>query len=166
MQWAAERAGMRSLGLGRNGAMMQSIWFHIHFVRALLAAFLLASQSSCGTRMEHIEPGNGEIGSLEGDRQVLAHLRKAGADLSKPTDVRYYVYFSERSAADSAAAQVGPGPLSARVQRAANDSAWLCLVSGDMVPSEQAIREYTTRLVALAKRYRGEYDGWEAAVQQ
>lgn len=116
--------------------------------------------------MEHIEAGKGEIGSIEADRQVLAQLRKAGADLSKPTEVLYYLYFKERPAADSAAAQVGPGPLSARVQRAADDSAWLCLVSGEMVPSEQAIREYTTRLVALARMYHGEYDGWEAAVQK
>jgi hypothetical protein len=32
----------------------------------------------------------GEIGCLEGDRQVLAQLRKAGSDLSKPTEINYY----------------------------------------------------------------------------
>ena len=116
--------------------------------------------------MEQLETGKGDIGSLEGDRQVLAQLHKAGADLSKPTEVLYYLYFQDRHAADSAATHVGPGPLSATVQRAGDNSAWLCLVRGQMVPSEQAIRQYTTRLVSLAKTYHGEYDGWEAAVQK
>jgi hypothetical protein len=130
----------------------------------LLAAMLVASRVSRGTKMEHIEAGKGEIGSLEGDQQVLAQLRKAGADLSKPTEVIYYLYFKDRQAADSAAAHVGVGPLAPSVRRAADDSAWLCLVTGTMVPSQEAIRTYTTRLVALAKTYHGEYDGWEAAL--
>jgi regulator of RNase E activity RraB len=33
-----------------------------------------------------------------------------------------------------------------------------------MVPSQEAIRAYTTRLVTLARVYDGEYDGWEAAL--
>ena len=114
--------------------------------------------------MEHIEAGKGDIGSLEGDQQVLTQLREAGADLSKATEVNYYLYFRDRQAADSAAAHVGAGPLAASVRRAADDSAWLCLVTGQMVPSQEAIRTYTKRLFELAKTYRGEYDGWEAAV--
>lgn len=133
-------------------------------VLLFLAALLVASLTSCGTQMEHLEAGKGDIGSLEGDRQVLAQMRKAGADLSKPTEVLYYLYFQDRVSADSAAARVGAGPLLASVRRAADDTAWLCLVTGTMVPSEEAIRSYTTRLVALAKTYHGEYDGWEAAV--
>jgi hypothetical protein len=130
----------------------------------LLAVLLIAFQAHRGTPMEHIEAGKGGIGSLEGDQQVLAQLRKAGADLSKPTEVNYYLYFQDRRAADSAAAHIGPGPLAASVRRAADDSAWLCLVTGTMVPSEEAIRAYTTRLVEVAKTYQGEYDGWEAAL--
>ena len=114
--------------------------------------------------MEHLEAAKGDIGSLEGDRQVLAQLRKAGADLSRPTEVNYYLYFQERRAAESAASEVGNGPLAATVRRAGDDSAWLCFVSGTMVPSETAIRAYSTRLVEVARRHGGEYDGWEAAI--
>lgn len=117
-----------------------------------------------GGQMQHLEPGKGEIGSLEGDLQVLGQLRKAGADLSKPTEVNYYLYFQDRKAADSAAAHVGPGPLAATVRRAGDDSAWLCFVTGTMIPSQEAIRAYTTRLAGLARTYHGEYDGWEAAI--
>lgn len=114
--------------------------------------------------MTRLAAGMGSIGSLEGDRQVLAELLKAGADLSKATEVNYYLYFQEQHAADSAAAHAGSGPLTATVRRAGDDSAWLCLVSGQMVPTEAAIHAHTLRLVDLAKAYGGEYDGWEAAV--
>jgi hypothetical protein len=136
----------------------------IIFVAVAVAVALIAVRLNQRTRMEHLEAGKGDIGSLEGDQQVLAQLRKAGGDLSKPTQVNYYLYFHDRVAADSAASAVGPGPLSATVQRAADDSAWLCFVTGRMIPSQDAIRGYTTRLVQLAKTYHGEYDGWEAAL--
>jgi hypothetical protein len=106
----------------------------------------------------------GSIGSLEGDQQVLAQMRKAGADLSKATEVNYYLYFNDRRAADSAAAHAGSGPLAATVRRRANASSWLCLVSGQMVPEEATIHSHAMRLLALANQYGGEYDGWEAAV--
>ena len=116
--------------------------------------------------MKHIAEAKGSIGSLEGDQQVLAELRKAGGDLSKATEVNYYLYFHDRNAADSAAAHAGAGPLVATVRRAGDDSAWLCFVSGTMVPSEAAIRAHTVRLVEIARKYGGEYDGWEAALRK
>jgi hypothetical protein len=106
----------------------------------------------------------GGIGSLEGDRQVLAQMRKAGADLSKATEVNFYLYFKERVAADSAAAHAGAGPLTATVRRGAGVTSWLCLVSGQMVPEEAAIHSNAVRLLALAQQYGGDYDGWEAAI--
>jgi hypothetical protein len=104
------------------------------------------------------------IGSLEGDRQVLAQMREAGADLTKPTEVNFYLYFKDRAAADSAAAHAGEGPLVATVRRAGDNSAWLCFVSGQMVPAETAIHAHAVRLLALARANGGEYDGWEAAI--
>lgn len=109
--------------------------------------------------MERSAAGKGYIGSLEGDRQVLEQLRKAGADLTKLTEVEFYLYFKDRQSADSAAAHAGDGRLVATGRRAGDDSAWLCLVSGNMVPSEAAIHSNATRLLALARAHRGEYDG-------
>ncbi|HEX3159265.1 MAG TPA: ribonuclease E inhibitor RraB [Gemmatimonadaceae bacterium] len=45
-------------------------------------------------------------------------------------------------------------------------SGWLCLVSGAMVPTEEAIRAASTRLQAVAAALGSEYDGWEAAVER
>lgn len=130
----------------------------------VLAAILVALKPRRGQGMKVLAETKGEIGSLEGDRRVLAEMARAGANLAKAAEVNYYLYFRERSTADSAAAEAGSGPLTATVRRAADGSAWLLLVSGTMVPSEAAIREHTVRLVEIAQRYGGEYDGWEAAI--
>ena len=129
----------------------------------VLIAIFVRSRSR-GFQINRIESGKGDIGSLEGDQQVLEQLRKTGADLTKPTEVNFYLYFKDRQAADSAAAHAGEGPLVATVRRAGDDSAWLCFVSGQMVPSEAAIHAHSVRLLALARAHGGEYDGWEAAV--
>jgi hypothetical protein len=50
------------------------------------------------------------------------------------------------------------------VPTAADGKAWLCFVSGTMVPTELAIRAARARLQAGATALGGEYDGWEAAV--
>jgi len=131
---------------------------------ALLVVVALLARSRREGQMNRIEAGKGPIGSLEGDQQVLAQLRKAGADLTKPTEVNFYLYFKDRQTADTAAAHAGDGPLVATVRRAGDDSAWLCFVSGQMVPSEPAIHAHAVRLLALARAHGGEYDGWEAAV--
>lgn len=131
---------------------------------ALIAAIAVVAFMRRSSQMSMIAAVKGDIGSLEGDRQVLAELRKAGADLSKATEVNFYLYFKERAQADSASAHAGAGPLVASVRRGADDASWLCFVSGQMVPDETAIHATAVRLLELAKVYGGEYDGWEAAI--
>lgn len=104
------------------------------------------------------------VGSAEADAQTLLALRNAGADLTKPTEVRFYLYFRTREVAERAANSAQTPDLTANVDEGADRKSWLCLVSGRMVPSESAIRAASTRLQALAATLGGEYDGWEAAV--
>jgi hypothetical protein len=106
------------------------------------------------------------IGSLEADRQTLTALREAGADLTKLTEVNFYLYFPTQAAAADAAAQAQTPELPARVVRAADGKAWLCFVSGTMVPTESAIHAASARLQAVATALGGDYDGWEAAVSK
>ena len=54
----------------------------------------------------------------------------------------------------------------ASVSPAAAGDSWLCQVTANMVPSEDAIRDATARLAAVATTLGGEFDGWEAAVAQ
>jgi regulator of RNase E activity RraB len=134
---------------------------------ALIAAIVLFARGQRGDHMRILEAPKGSIGSLEGDRQVLAQLRRAGADLTKPTEINFYLYFKDREAADSAAAHVSAGPLIATVRPPLSDGKpWLCDVTDQMVPDETAIHSQAVRFLELAQRYGGEYDGWEAAVRK
>ena len=120
-----------------------------------------------GTRaggMYRVDACKGDIGGPEADRQVLAAFRDAGGDVDKPTEVNFYLYFPTRDAAERAAASAGTPQMPAYVDRGADGKSWLCFVSGQMVPSEAAIRAASVRLQAIAAAHGGEYDGWEAAV--
>src|SRR5688572_8774294 len=92
----------------------------------------------------------------------LRFLREAGDTPTEPTEVSFYLYFADRAAADAAARSASTPQLTATVSRAADDSAWLVLVSGTMIPTESAIVAETTRLEALASSLGGQFDGWEA----
>ena len=131
---------------------------------AVALALLMRTRGARGTH--RVAKERGTIGSLEGDRQVLAALQDAGADLTKVTEVNFYLYFDDRAAADVVAEEVATPPLTATVSRGADDSSWLCFVTGKMVPSESAIHAMSARLVELAHLHNGEYDGWEAAVTE
>jgi hypothetical protein len=100
----------------------------------------------------------------DGDLATLRQLREHGADLTKPTEVSFYLYFASRETAEKAAASAATPELSARVQESATGDGWLVLLEGTMVPTESAIRAASTRLGALASSLGGEYDGWEAKV--
>jgi hypothetical protein len=140
--------------------------FRILFAVAGALAFLAVLR---GLRRKHASRNaalQAPIGSLESDRQTLVALRDAGADLTKPTEVNFYLYFPTQAAAADAASQAQTPELPARVMPAADGKAWLCFVSGTMVPSESAIRAASARLQAVASALGGDYDGWEAAVSQ
>jgi hypothetical protein len=107
-----------------------------------------------------------KIGSLEADRQTLQALKNAGANLTKPTHVLFYLYFETQELADKAAASGRTSELEATVRPAASGGGWLVLLEGTMVPSESAMHATSARLLGLATSLGGEYDGWEAAVTQ
>ena len=109
-------------------------------------------------------PRSAPIGSAEADAQVLRALREAGADLTKETEVNFYLYFPIRDSAVRAAESDHTPGFTATVDQGADGKTWRCLISGTMVPSEAAIRTASVRLQALASSLGGEYDGWEAAV--
>ena len=132
-------------------------------ILALIAIVLFVRASRRNSRPDPVAPSPA-IGSLEADRETLRALRESGADLTRATEVRYYLYFPTEEAARAAAARASTPELRATVRRAADDSAWLCLVEGEMVPTEGAIHAASARLQAVAATHGGEYDGWEAAV--
>lgn len=127
-------------------------------------AVLISRMRSQGSPQSAPVDQTPQIGSLEADVQTLSAMKQAGADLTKPTEVTYFLYFPTRERAEQAAGSANTGPLAANVRPAATGNTWLCEVRGVMVPSESAIHAASTRLAALATSLGGEYDGWEAEV--
>jgi hypothetical protein len=107
------------------------------------------------------------------DRAALRMLRETSsmldADGHEPREVSFYLYFATRAVAERAAAQVASLPidsprLTVGVEPAGRGVTWLCLVTIEVVPSDQAIRRVCADLRALASANGGEFDGWEVAL--
>ncbi|HEY8864887.1 MAG TPA: ribonuclease E inhibitor RraB [Candidatus Dormibacteraeota bacterium] len=100
------------------------------------------------------------------DQLTLQQLAKAGGNLEKPTDVVNYLYLPTEQVAQQAGTDLRQAGYSVEVRPAAKGSKWLALARIDLVPSDQNIQMLRERFEALAVKFEGEYDGWEAAVTQ
>jgi hypothetical protein len=99
-----------------------------------------------------------------GDALVLAQLREAGSDLSKPHPIEFFIYLPTRESALNIADKIRAKGFGARVDRAAQGPNWLCLGTKSMVPDLAAIEAIGAGFDEMARSLGGEYDGWETAV--
>jgi len=107
------------------------------------------------------------------DLQVLNQLIKAGADLTKPRHVLFYLYFRTEEAAQAALSMAVESvlamesELAAEIQEPGNHrpDTWLLFCQGhDIVVSPDFVRRADDLFQATADQHNGEYDGWEASV--
>jgi hypothetical protein len=101
---------------------------------------------------------------VEDDREVLAQLHESGADLRRPLPITFTMVFRRERDATRAAEQASLPGMRAVVLAVPNQNAWLCDVSGELVPTEAVIRDIGMRLNGIAESNAGTYDGWEAAL--
>jgi hypothetical protein len=99
------------------------------------------------------------------DQQTLEQLRSAGSDLSKTHTIQFYLYVPSRQDATAAATSLQASDFDTVVKQGADGHNWLCLAQKSMTPTIENLTEVRQVFKALATRYRGEYDGWEAAVE-
>ncbi|MCA9076348.1 MAG: ribonuclease E inhibitor RraB [Planctomycetaceae bacterium] len=112
----------------------------------------------------------------DGDRRVLAAMASHGADLTKPAHTIHYLYFESMSDANQAAEELkSAGYKNIRTHRSPATSLWQrifgphqysCIAEIHAVPEEAAVFATTDRMTALAERYGGDYDGWEASIEK
>lgn len=112
----------------------------------------------------------------EGDLQVLAALRQHGSDLTKPAHTIHYLYFKSMDAAQAAAAELAAaGYTNIRTHKSPGQSLWKrlfgppsfsCIAETHAIPEESKVFATTQWMNALAARHHGEYDGWEASIEQ
>jgi hypothetical protein len=104
-----------------------------------------------------------------GDLLVLAELQKNGANLSQPRDLVHYLYVPSQDAAEKAADELRGLGYTAEAKPAAgvqpdDSNPWLVLANFDAVVDQERVRWERARFDELAAKYRGDYDGWEAAL--
>ena len=107
---------------------------------------------------------SGALPKTDPDEEVLAQLKKAGADLSKPHKIEFFLYFPEETAAKEAGARIKQAGFDVDVRRAAQGPEWLCFATRAMVPELAALQKIRREFVALAASFGGEYDGWGTKV--
>ncbi|HTE39828.1 MAG TPA: ribonuclease E inhibitor RraB [Steroidobacteraceae bacterium] len=94
------------------------------------------------------------------DAQVLAQLRKAGSDLSKPHPIEFFLYVPTKEAAGRLESQVRALHFETKVRPAAQGSQWVVLATKSMVPKQADLVLVRQKFTALAAAEKGEYDGW------
>jgi len=105
------------------------------------------------------------------DQDVIAQLKRNGSDVTKPTDVLHYLYIPSRRDAGEASRRSAAAGYRAAVREPLGklpngtiEKRYSVEAHKTIVPSIENIRRARAFFEALARRYGGEYDGWEAAV--
>ena len=102
-----------------------------------------------------------------GDAEVVAQLRKAGSDLSKPHPVEFFLYFPSKAAADRVSDKLNSMGFDVAVEPAAQGKLpWLAYATKSMVPASAELERLRSVFDALSASEQGEYDGWETPIVQ
>ena len=99
------------------------------------------------------------------DEAVIEQLRKAGSDLTQPTEVIHFVYLPDEEAARAFVREVEDRGFATTALEPDRDApVWSVQATHELVVSIESITEARERLTGAAERHGGFYDGWEAAV--
>ena len=108
-----------------------------------------------------------------GDENVLKQLHNHGSDLSKPTHIVFYLYVPDEHDANAASAQLQSQGFRAEVDTPLGrlsdgtiETRWSVVSHLTAIPTLKAIYSASAAMTNLANRYNGEFDGWEAAIQE
>lgn len=108
-----------------------------------------------------------QTGLKHKDLLVLDQLVKAGADMTAPRHVLYFLYLPDQERAAAAAAEAESMGFEAGVREPLPEypDQWtLVCERHDYVLDLETVRVNTDTFEELAARHGGDYDGWEASV--
>lgn len=98
------------------------------------------------------------------NKRVLHHLRRLGADVSKPREVEFFIYIPTEEGAYRVAAQLQKEGYDVHVDPSGRGGEWLCFSTKRIVPSLDEMDRISEHFAALAESYGGNYDGWGTGV--
>lgn len=153
--------GVLVLGLGGTVALGVTVWLGVTRIIATLQP------------QYHELLSNPTLSDDANDENVITQLRARGSDLTKRTDIVFYLYIPGLRDARAAASTLNghgfsaevEGPLG-RLPDGSYESRYSVVTHIEEVPSMENLRKDRRLYKLLAQRYKGEYDGWEAAVVQ
>jgi hypothetical protein len=108
---------------------------------------------------------------VDDDRVALIQLRAAGADLSRPTELRHYLYLPTRAQAEQATAELVARGFVPEVRTPRGlqpdghvETDWAVVAVETHVPSPEHLHAARVLFARLATTFGGSYDGWDAGV--
>jgi Regulator of ribonuclease activity B len=128
-------------------------------VQEMIGAFARRIAAACGITRDPDAQS-----SPNKDAAVLAALKRAGSDLSKPHPIEFFLYLPAEGAASTVAAHLTAQGFDAKVDRGADNAAWLCLATKSIVPDLATLEAIRLEFDGLAGPLGGEYDGWGTPV--
>ena len=113
-------------------------------------------------------------GQEEKDLTLLNRLEELGADLGKPHEVDFFLYFSSEDMAKSALVEIESNNFVVSVnlipppwwRRLFAKPIWACCASKSMVSDRETIFETSAWFNEIAQKFSGEYDGWGTEVNK
>ena len=99
------------------------------------------------------------------DRMLVAELRKFGADLGRPRDARFFLYFDDRADAERAAESIEAEGFETELEETERERAepWRLIAWRDMVVDDETIADVRRVFGRIAVANWGSFGGWEAA---
>jgi Regulator of ribonuclease activity B len=98
------------------------------------------------------------------DQKAREALTQQGLDPSSQLSYTHYLYFRSEDDASSAAAELEADfDVKTQSPRGGIDE-WAVLAHQSAALDEPSLTALEAKLMAVAERWRGEYDGWEVAV--
>ena len=108
--------------------------------------------------------GSATTDADEADRAAIAQLKDQGSDITKPTDVIFYLYFPTKAKAEKLRASISAMGFNVDIHQLDGYSEWTLVANKTMVPSEANILPLSHKFENMAASEGGAYDGWEAAL--
>jgi len=140
---------------------------------AVATFVLLRFRASANRSADAIQPVAHYPAVEDSDEGVLQQLRADGSDLTKKTDIVNYLYIPSLKDAKHIAEHLSRAGYEVEVREPLGrrpdgeiESRYSLLIHITEVPSIDNIRRIRHLLDKLAQRFNGDYDGWEAQVQQ
>jgi hypothetical protein len=110
-------------------------------------------------------PSDAPPETVELDRMLVEELRKFGADLTRPRDTRFFLYFHDHGDAERAEYAVRDLGFDATIEETEleRDEQWRLVASRDLVVDDEAIAAIRRDFGKVALANWGTLGGWEVA---